>query len=119
MKEALTNLLRELKSASSSTKLVIALSIAAIALVVGVTTYTASRPSFKLLYSGLDAPQAAAIQAALAGGNVRYEVSQPPAPFVIHVDESQYYAAQNLVALGGALERAPEGIQSHATGASQ
>lgn len=92
--------------------------IAAIALVAVAARWT-SQPSFEILYSGLDAREAGAVQTALATANVRFRVSQPPGPFVVHVDGEQYYAAQNAVALAGALDRAPEGIGGAAGGASQ
>jgi flagellar M-ring protein FliF len=78
-----------------------------------------SQPSFELLYSNLDAREAGAVQSALAGANVRFRISQPPGPFVVHVDGDQFYAAQNAVALAGALDRAPEGIGVTAGAASQ
>lgn len=118
MKALLTKLWSDLASASTTTKALIG---AALVLVLGVGGYTTAKsnaPHFKLLYSGLDASHAAAVQSALAEGGIRYQVSQPPAPFVVHVDESQFYPAQNLVALAGALEVVPEGIQTGATGAS-
>ena len=119
MKTALQALLEQLRTTSLATKTVIGAAALLVVAVVAFTTSTAGRPHFQLLYSGLDAQHAAAVQAALAGGAIRYEVSQPPAPFVVHVDETQFYAAQNLVALSGALESSPEGIQTNGTGASQ
>jgi flagellar M-ring protein FliF len=92
--------------------------IAAIVLAVFAARWT-SQPSFEILYSGLDARETGAVQTALATANVRFRVSQPPGPFVVHVDGEQYYAAQNAVALAGALDRAPEGIGGAAGGASQ
>src|SRR5688572_8242019 len=119
MKTLLLGLFEQLKATPPTTKALIATALATIVALIGAVGWIAGRPHFKLLYSGLDAQRAAAVQAALAGGSIRYEVSQPPAPFVIHVDEGQYYAAQNLVALSGGLESAPEGIQTNGTGAAQ
>lgn len=96
---------------------VVATALGAVALAVFAARWT-SQPSFEILYTGLDAREAGAVQAALAGANVRYRVSQPPGPFVVHVDGEQYYSAQNAVALAGALDRAPEGIGSAAGAAS-
>jgi flagellar M-ring protein FliF len=96
----------------------IAAAVAGLVLLSVLAARWASQPSFELLYSGLDAREVGAVQAALAGSGVRYRVSQPPGPFVVHVDEEQYYAAQNAVALAGALERAPEGISSASGSAS-
>lgn len=118
MKALLTKLWSDLAAASTTTKALIGAALLLVLGVGGYTTATSNAPHFKLLYSGLDAAHAAAVQSALAQGGIRYEVSQPPAPFVVHVDEAQFYPAQNLVALAGALEVVPEGIQTGATGAS-
>lgn len=119
MKLFFKGLLEQCKTANAATKALLVAALLVIVGIVGFSSWKAANPHFKLLYSGLDASHAAAIQSALAAGNVRYEVSQPPSPFVIHVDESQYYAAQNLVALSSALETIPEGIQTNDHGASQ
>lgn len=117
MKDFLQGLLEQMKSTGPATKAVLVMALLLVAGVIGFATYTANSPHFRLLYSSLDAQQAAAVQAALAGGNIRFEVSQPPAPFVVHVDESQFYQAQNLVAQAGGLASAPEGIQANQSGA--
>ena len=119
MKTTLEPLLAQLRGTSTATRIALAGAVLVLAAVAGVGSWIAGQPHFALLYSGLDAQRAAGIQAALAQGGVRYEVSQPPGPFVIHVDQEQYYAAQNLVALSGALESAPEGIQTNGSGAAQ
>lgn len=119
MQNLFVNLRQSFLAASLGTKMALFAGVAALVAVFALAGSWASRPSFTLLYSGLDARHAAAVQSALATANVRYQVSQPPGPFVVHVDESQYYAAQNAVALSGALETAPEGIQTNGTGASQ
>jgi len=92
--------------------------VAAIAIAIFAARWT-SQPSFEILYSGLEAREAGAVQTALASADIRFRVSQPPGPFMVHVDGQQYYAAQNAVALAGALDRAPEGIGGVAGGASQ
>lgn len=92
--------------------------VAAIAIAIFAARWT-SQPTFEILYSGLEAREAGAVQNALASADIRYRVSQPPGPFMVHVDGEQYYAAQNAVALAGALDRAPEGIGGVAGGASQ
>src|SRR5262245_57258342 len=110
MKDVLRKLWSDIAKAPAGTKLTALGGVAILAAVLWIAGTWASRPSFVLLASDLDAPQSAAVQSALAGANVRFQVSQPPGPFVVHVDESQIYAAQNAVALAGALARAPEGI---------
>ncbi len=117
MRDFLQGLLEQMKSTGPATKAVLVMALLLVAGVIGFATYSASTPQFRLLYSSLDAQQAAAVQAALAGGNIRFEVSQPPGPFVVHVDESQFYQAQNLVAQAGGLATSPEGIQANQNGA--
>jgi len=118
MKDNLQGLFEQLKNMGGATKAILALSFLLVAAVIGLVTYSANAPHFRLLYSGLDARQLAAVQSALAGGNIRYEVSQPPGPFVVQVEDAQYYQAQNLVAIAGAMEVAPEGIQANQAGAT-
>ncbi len=117
--EFFTNLKSQFTAASAGAKVALAVGVAVLVGVIYFANTWATTPSFKLLYSELDARSAAAVQSALAGANVRYQVSQPPGPFVIHVDETQFYVAQNAVAIAGALSTAPEGIQTNGSGASQ
>jgi flagellar M-ring protein FliF len=119
MNNIFTSLKQQIAGASTTSKIVVVAALLVLVAVFAVMSNLASRPSFVLLYSGLDAQHAATVQSALATANVRYQVSQPPAPFVIHIDESQFYAGQNAVALSGALDRAPEGIQTNGSGAAQ
>lgn len=119
MKTILEQLLTQWKQAAGATRGIVVIAIAAIVASVWWISTKATEPSFKLLYSNQDAQHAAAIQSALAAGGIRYQASQPPGPFVIWVDEGQFYQAQNLVALSGALESSAEGIQASASGASQ
>ena len=117
MKDFLQGLLEQMKATGPATKAVLGMALLLIAGVIGFVAYTAGTPHFRLLYSSLDPQQAAAVQAALAGGNIRFEVSQPPGPYTVHVDDAQFYQAQNLVALAGGLSVAPQGIQANQSGA--
>ncbi|MBK7642518.1 MAG: hypothetical protein IPJ19_05630 [Planctomycetes bacterium] len=117
MKDFLQGLLEQMKAAGPATKAVLVMGLLLVAGLIGFATYSASTPHFRLLYSSLDPQQAAAVQAALAGGNIRFEVSQPPGPYTVHVEDTQYYQAQNLVALAGGLSVAPGGIQANQSGA--
>jgi len=117
MRDTLQKLLEQLKTTGPATKAVLLIGLLLVAGLIGYAGYSAGTPHFRLLYSGLDPQQAAAVQAALAGGNIRFEASQPPGPFTIHVNDSQYYQAQNLVALAGGLSVSPEGIQANQSGA--
>ncbi|MBI5362996.1 MAG: hypothetical protein HZA53_07435 [Planctomycetes bacterium] len=119
MKDLINGLAEQWKQSTMATRGIVVTALAAIVACVWWISGSAADPHFKLLYSNQDAQHAAAIQNALATGGIRYQASQPPGPFVIWVDESQYYEAQNAVALTGALETSPEGIQSAQTGASQ
>src|SRR5690349_894754 len=114
-----TNTKNQFLAASLGAKVALTAGFAVLIAVIVFANTWAATPSFKLLFSELDARSAAAVQSALAGANVRYQVSQPPAPFVVHVDETQFYVAQNAVAIAGALSTAPEGIQTNGSGASQ
>jgi flagellar biosynthesis/type III secretory pathway M-ring protein FliF/YscJ len=115
----ITNVKNQFMAASAGAKVALATGFAVLIGVIVFANTWAATPSFKLLFSELDARSAAAVQSALAGANVRYQVSQPPAPFVVHVDETQFYVAQNAVAIAGALTTAPEGIQTNGSGAGQ
>jgi len=118
MKDFLKGLAEQWRLASGTTRGVVVIALAAVASSVWWISTTAGQPHFKLLYSNQDAQHSAAIQNALAQGGIRYQASQPPGPFVIWVDEGQYYQAQNLVAIAGALETSPSGIQTNNSGAS-
>jgi flagellar M-ring protein FliF len=118
MKQAAARLLNELRNASGTTKAVLLAACGLLAVVAAFATYNATTPHFVLLYSELDAAACAKIQAALAGAGIRFRVSQPPGPFVVHVDESHEYAAKNAVALSDALAPRPYGIVTDSGGAS-
>ena len=119
MKDLLDGIIQQWKRSTLATRGIVVTAFAAILACVWWITGTASEPHFKLLYSNQDAQHAAAIQNALATGGIRFQASQPPGPFTIWVDDAQFYQAQNLVALAGALETSPEGIQAAQNGASQ
>lgn len=119
MKDYLYALLDQWKAASGATRGIVVLAASAvIALILWISGH-AGEPHFKLLYSNQDEQHAAAIQRALAGGGVRYQASQPPGPYSIWVEDAQYYQAQNLVALSGALASSPTGIPTSENGAAQ
>jgi flagellar M-ring protein FliF len=119
MKNFLAALQSRLSALSSATRVTIVVSIAAAVVLSVLAAHWAAQPTFEILYSGLDGRDLGAVQSALAGANVRYRVSQPPGPYVVHVDEEQYYVAQNAVAIAGALARAPEGISAGTGGAAE
>lgn len=118
MKQPLDGFLGQLKGASLAAKIALACGVLALAGVVVVATKWADQPNFVLLASNLDSRASAAVQSALANAGVRYQASQPPGPFAVHVDEEQFYVAQNAIALGGALDAPPVGIRTDQSGAS-
>jgi flagellar M-ring protein FliF len=119
MKNFLLSIQKKIAALSLATRVTIVVSAAAAIVLCVVLAHWAAQPSFELLYSGLDGRELGAVQSALAGAGVRYRVSQPPGPYVVHVDEEQYYVAQNAVALAGALDHAPEGISAGTGGAAE
>ncbi len=119
MKNLLATLRKTWDAMSVGTRAIVAATTAAAVVLAIMAARWTSAPNFEVLYTGLDAREVGAVQSALATADIRYRVSQPPGPFVVHVDGEQYYVAQNAVALAGALDRAPEGIGGMATGASQ
>lgn len=114
----LNNLLDALKNAAPRTKLVLVLAAAAVIVAITAGTMLADRPNFVLLWSGIDDASRGGVEKALAGGSIRYKVSQPPGPYNVYVDEDVFYEAQNLVALSGALKEMPRGVDSSIGGAA-
>lgn len=118
MKNPFEDLLRQLKSASLAAKLALGAGLLALAGVVAVATTWADKPNFVLLAGNLDARSSASIQSALAGAGVRFQATPPPGPFSVHVDEEQFYQAQNAIALAGALDAPATGIRTDQSGAT-
>ncbi len=111
------SLLELIKKTDARTRIVAVAAVLALT-VVGVTAgLISSRPHFVTLFSDLDDGQRVAVEKALASGTVKYRVSQPPGPYVVYVDDSSQYEAQNLVALAEALEPASVGIATGDGGA--
>jgi flagellar biosynthesis/type III secretory pathway M-ring protein FliF/YscJ len=109
-------LLDALAKAPARTKLVVVLSLAAVAVAIGLGGWIAGQPHFVKLYSSLSDHERVAVEKALATSEIRYRVSDFPGPFVIYVDEAQYDQAQIAVALAEALKTSPEGIESDLSG---
>jgi flagellar M-ring protein FliF len=114
----LKSLVEAFKDIQPRTKLVFLAAFAAVVAAITIGTMFADRPNFVLLYSGIDDSSRGAIEKALAGGSIRYKVSQPPGPYNVYVDEPKQYEAQNLVALSGALKEMPHGVDSTIGGAA-
>jgi flagellar M-ring protein FliF len=77
---------------------------------IGFTTFSATRPNFVPLISGLDETQRAACTSALAQGAMSYRVSPLPGPFTVEVDERDIFSAQGLIDAAGALTPPTRGI---------
>ena len=107
-----------LKTASPRTRMVAVGGVLLVLLVLGISGMIAARPHFVLLHSQVEDQERVAVEKALASANIRYRISQPPGPFVIDVDESQFYEAQNAVALAGAMKHSSAGIDTGTSGAS-
>lgn len=118
MKERLLNIYDQLIAASAATKVTIVSAFVVLAAMVGFAGWRASIPHFVLLESGLDATQASLLEASLANAGIKYEISQPPGPYVVRVDESEIYAARNAAALAGFRTPTPKGVNPGASGAS-
>ena len=106
------------KDASPRTRMVAIGGALLLAAALAVSGMLSSRPHFVLLYAQVDDQERVAVEKALAGASIRYRISQPPGPFVVDVDEGQFYEAQNAVAVAGAMKRASSGIETDTQGAS-
>ncbi len=112
MNEALKRLLEELKGTSGKAKLAAASVLLGVIAIVSIAGVVATRPHYKLLYSGLSDSDSASAQRALAEAGIDYKISQPPAPYFVYVDEAREFEALRAVAASGALERPDRGILS-------
>lgn len=112
----LQSILQQLREGGIGSKAVAGLLLVAVIGIAAVGAVVAKKPHFELLYSELDGPTSGKIQKALAGAAIPFEVSQPPGPFIIYVDEADRYKAQSAVALSGALDRTPGGILPDSSG---
>ena len=106
-------LFEAIAKASPRSKAVVLMSVFALVAIVAVAGVISARPHYITLYSGLDDATRVAVERALAEGNVRYRVSNFPAPYNVYVDESQQHQAQIQVALAEALKHAPIGINAN------
>ncbi|MEM7515956.1 MAG: flagellar M-ring protein FliF C-terminal domain-containing protein, partial [Planctomycetota bacterium] len=118
MKALLQKLLLQLREAGPGAHFAIASAALVLAGLAGFSFYRSSQPHFSVLFSDLDANEAARMTSALAGEGIRFQLSQPPGPHVLYVDDARFFEAHNAVALAGASSKAPKGIQTGAGGAS-
>ncbi len=109
---------QSLKDSSPRTRWIAIAGVLLVVVAFAVSSVIAARPHFVLLHSQIDDSERIAVEKALAGANIRYRISQPPGPYVLDVDEAQFYEAQNAVALAGAMHRSTTGIETGSSGAT-
>ncbi|MEO6709934.1 MAG: flagellar M-ring protein FliF C-terminal domain-containing protein [Planctomycetota bacterium] len=106
------------KDSSPRTRMVAIGGVLLVVVAIAISSVLASRPHFVLLHAQVDDQARVAVEKALAGASIRYRISQPPGPFVIDVDEAQFYEAQNAVAVAGAMKGTSSGIETGSSGAT-
>ncbi len=114
----LKHLTQSLKDSSPRTRMLAIGGALLVVVALAVSSVLASRPHFVLLHSQVTDSGRVAVEKALASAGIRYRISQPPGPYVIDVDQAQFYEAQNAVALAGAMQLSSSGIEVGASGAS-
>lgn len=112
----LSRLVEQLSNLSLKAKLAASGFVLATVAIVTVGGLVAVRPHYKMVRSELSDRESAAAQRALAEAGIPFQVSQPPGPFVLYVDESQEFEALRAIAISGALEPADRGITTGADG---
>jgi len=110
MKDLVQKLIHSFRSSTPGARVGMVVSTLAMFGLIGFTTFTATRPNFVPLVSGLDETQRGACTSALAQGGVSYRVSPLPGPFTVEVDERDIYSAQGLIDAAGALTPPARGI---------
>ncbi|MCH2102479.1 MAG: hypothetical protein MK297_00550 [Planctomycetes bacterium] len=118
MKDFVQKLTHSFRSSTPGARVGMVVSTLAMLGLIGFTTFTATRPSFVPLVSGLNETQRAACTNALAQGGVSYRVSPLPGPFTLEVDERDIYNAQGLIDAAGALTPPARGILTDKTSGS-
>ena len=101
MKDLVQKLIQSFRSSTPGARVGMVVSTLAMLGLIGFTTFTATRPNFVPLVSGLNETQRAACTNALAQGGVSYRVSPLPGPFTLEVDERDTYSAQGLIDAAG------------------
>ncbi len=112
MNDLLQNLFGQLKGTSAGTRVVAFVSMLALAVVLGLAAWVSNRPDYQLTFSGLSDHEVAKVNRALSEAGIPFQVSQPPAPFSVYVDEAERSAAYMAVYGAGALDKPLEGILS-------
>lgn len=110
MKDLVQKIAHSFRSSTPGTRVGMLVSTLAMFGLIGFTTFTATRPNFVPLLSGLDETQRGACTSALAQGGLSYRVSPLPGPYTVEVDERDIYSAQSLIDAAGALTPPVRGI---------
>ncbi len=110
MKDLVQRLIQSFRSSTPGARVGMVVSTLAMLGLIGFTTFTATRPNFVPLVSGLNETQRGSCTNALAQGGVSYRVSPLPGPFTVEVDERDIYSAQGLIDAAGALTPPARGI---------
>jgi len=118
MKDLVQRLIHSFRSSTPGARVGMVVSTLAMLGLIGFTTFTATRPNFVPLVSGLNETQRGACTNALAQGGVSYRVSPLPGPFTVEVDERDIYSAQGLIDAAGALTPPARGILTNSSSGS-
>jgi len=118
MNDQFNNLFQGIKGANSGTRIVAASCGAAVLLILGLVALVSSQTSYEVLLTGLDDGSSAKSMKALTEAGIDFEVSQPPAPFVLYVDSGERSKALHSIATAGALDRPMKGIAAADNGVS-
>jgi flagellar M-ring protein FliF len=110
MKDLVQKLTLSFRSSTPGARASMVASVFVMLGLIGFTTFSATRPNFVPLVSGLDETQRAACTSALAQGALPYRVSPLPGPFTVEVDERDLFGAQGLIDAAGALTPPTRGI---------
>jgi flagellar biosynthesis/type III secretory pathway M-ring protein FliF/YscJ len=112
MRELLQSLLQRLQASTAATRLVIGVGLAGAVLVAGYSSYRASNPHMMFFRGDLDAADFSALTTALGNAGIRFETSTGSAPYSVWIESGKKHAAWNAVALEGALDVGPRGIDT-------
>jgi len=112
MNDLLNNFVEQLKGSSGGTKVVAALVGAAMLAIAGLAAVVSNQPDYQLAFSGLSDHELPRVTKALAESGVPFEVSQPPGPFTVFVDEDLRSEAYRAAYGAGALDKPLKGIMA-------
>ena len=113
MNDLFNNFIEQLKGTSGGTKLIAAFVGASMLAILGLAAVVSNKPDYQLAFSGLSDHEFPQVTKALAEAGVEFQVSQPPAPFSVYVDEDQRSEAYNAAYGAGALDKPLKGIMSN------